>query len=131
MTKITAAITTSVEGYVAGPNDGPGQGLGEGGERLHYWVFGGPWTYEQEPKGEPTGEDAAWLSETFGRVGAVVAGRTTYEASGRWGTRTHSACPSSSSPTGPRRNRRAATSRSSPVYEKPSNALLGRPARRR
>ena len=85
MTKITAAITTSVEGYVAGPNDGPGQGLGEGGERLHYWVFGGPWTYEQEPKGEPTGEDAAWLSETFGRVGAVVAGRTTYEASGRWG----------------------------------------------
>ena len=84
MTKITAAITTSVEGYVAGPNDGPGQGLGEGGERLHYWVFGGPWTYEQEPKGE-TGEDAAWLSETFGRVGAVVAGRTTYEASGRWG----------------------------------------------
>jgi dihydrofolate reductase len=85
MTKITAAITTSVDGYVAGPNDGPGQGLGEGGERLHYWVFGGPWTYEQEPKGEPTGEDAAWLSETFGRVGAVVAGRTTYEASGRWG----------------------------------------------
>ena len=85
MTKITAAITTSVEGYVAGPNDGPAQGLGEGGERLHYWVFGGPWTYEQEPKGEPTGEDAAWLSETFGRVGAVVAGRTTYEASGRWG----------------------------------------------
>jgi dihydrofolate reductase len=85
MTKITAAITTSVEGYVAGPNDGPGQGLGEGGERLHYWVFGGPWTYEQEPTGEPTGEDAAWLSETFGRVGAVVAGRTTYEASGRWG----------------------------------------------
>ena len=85
MTKITAAITTSVEGYVAGPNDRPGQGLGEGGERLHYWVFGGPWTYEQEPKGEPTGEDAAWLSETFGRVGAVVAGRTTYEASGRWG----------------------------------------------
>jgi len=84
MTKITAAITTSVEGYVAGPNDGPAQGLGEGGERLHYWVFGGPWTYEQEPKGE-TGEDAAWLSETFGRVGAVVAGRTTYEASGRWG----------------------------------------------
>ena len=24
------------------PDDGPGKGLGEGGERLHYWVFGGP-----------------------------------------------------------------------------------------
>jgi hypothetical protein len=30
------------------PNDGPGQGLGEGGERLHYWVFGGPWSYDQD-----------------------------------------------------------------------------------
>ena len=39
-------------------DDGPGKGLGEGGERLHYWVFGGPWTYDDEPKGEPSGEDA-------------------------------------------------------------------------
>jgi hypothetical protein len=36
-----------------GPDDGPGKGLGDGGERLHYWVFGGPWTYENEPQGEP------------------------------------------------------------------------------
>jgi len=28
------------------PNDGPGRGLGDGGERLHYWVFGGRNTYE-------------------------------------------------------------------------------------
>ena len=72
MTKITAAITTSVDGYVAGPNDGPGNGLGDGGERLHYWVFGGPWTYAEEPKGEAAGEDAAWLSEMIARAGAVV-----------------------------------------------------------
>ena len=31
MTKVLAGITTSVDGYVAGPNDGPGKGLGEGG----------------------------------------------------------------------------------------------------
>jgi dihydrofolate reductase len=85
MSKVTAAITISVDGYVAGPNDGPGNGLGDGGERLHYWVFGGPWTYDEEPRGEPTGEDAAWLSETIGRAGAVVGGRTTYEASRHWG----------------------------------------------
>jgi hypothetical protein len=42
MTKIVAAITMSVDGYITGPDDGPGKGLGEGGERLHYWVFGGP-----------------------------------------------------------------------------------------
>jgi dihydrofolate reductase len=85
MTKVLAGITTSVDGYVAGPNDGPGKGLGEGGERLHYWVFGGPWTYDAEPSGEATGEDAEWLSEAVSRIGAVVAGRQTYEASDRWG----------------------------------------------
>jgi dihydrofolate reductase len=85
MTKVLAGITTSVDGYVAGPDDGPGKGLGEGGERLHYWVFGAPWTYDAEPSGEATGEDAEWLSEAVSRIGAVVAGRQTYEASDRWG----------------------------------------------
>jgi dihydrofolate reductase len=85
MAKVLAGITTSVDGYVAGPDDGPGKGLGEGGERLHYWVFGGPWTYDSEPAGEPAGEDAAWLAETSSRVGAVVGGRWTYEAAEHWG----------------------------------------------
>jgi dihydrofolate reductase len=85
MAKVLAAITTSVDGYVAGPDDGPGKGLGEGGERLHYWVFGGPWTYESGPDGEATGEPAAWLEGLMSRVGAVVGGRWTYEAAERWG----------------------------------------------
>jgi dihydrofolate reductase len=85
MTKVFAGITTSVDGYIAGPNDGPGKGLGEGGERLHYWVFGGPWTYDNEPTGEATGEDAAWLREAMSRLGAVVGGRWTYEAADHWG----------------------------------------------
>jgi dihydrofolate reductase len=85
MTKVVAGITMSVDGYVAGPDDGPGKGLGEGGERLHYWVFGGPWTYESGTGGEPTGEDAAWLEDAVSRVGAVVGGRWTYEAADHWG----------------------------------------------
>jgi dihydrofolate reductase len=85
MTKVLAGITTSVDGYIAGPDDGPGKGLGEGGERLHYWVFGGPWTYGAEGRSEPTGEDAAWLEETVSRIGAVVSGRWTYEAARHWG----------------------------------------------
>ena len=80
MTKIIAAITMSVDGYITGPNDGPDKGLGEGGERLHYWVFGGPWSYEKEPKGQPEGEDAAYLNEMTARGGAIVVGRTMYEA---------------------------------------------------
>jgi hypothetical protein len=74
MTKVLAGITTSVDGYITGPDDGPGKGLGEGGERLHQWVFGGPWRYGDEQRGEATGEDAAFLQEAMGRVGAVVGG---------------------------------------------------------
>jgi dihydrofolate reductase len=75
----------SVDGYVAGPDDVPGKGLGEGGERLHYWVFGGPWTYDEEPTGEASGEDAEWLREAMSKLGAVVAGRWTYETAEHWG----------------------------------------------
>jgi dihydrofolate reductase len=82
---VIAGITTSLDGYITGPDDGPGKGLGEGGERLHYWVFGGPWTYENEPNGEATGEDAEWLNEVSSKIGAVVGGRGTYEAAEHWG----------------------------------------------
>jgi dihydrofolate reductase len=85
MSKVVASITASVDGYITGPNDGPGNGLGDGGERLHYWVFGGPWTYADPPKGEPSGDDAKWLEDAVAGVGAVVAGRNTYEAAERWG----------------------------------------------
>lgn len=85
MGKVVAGITTSVDGYVAGPDDGPGCGLGIGGERLHYWVFGGPWSYDREPTGEATGEDKEWLESAMSGLGAVIAGRWTYEAADRWG----------------------------------------------
>jgi dihydrofolate reductase len=87
MTKVAAGITTSLDGYVAGPNDGPGRGLGDGGERLHYWVFGGPWSYEEEPSGTATGEDKRFLDEGTARSGAIVGGRNTYEAAEAWGGR--------------------------------------------
>jgi dihydrofolate reductase len=85
MTHVHASITISLDGYVVGPDDGPGKGLGEGGERLHYWVFGGPWSYDSPARGEATGEDAAWLSSAIERLGAVVGGRWTYEAAEHWG----------------------------------------------
>jgi dihydrofolate reductase len=85
MMKVVASITTSLDGYITGPNDGPGRGLGDGGERLHYWVFGGPWTYENEPEGGATGADKDFLDQAIGRLGAVVGGRNTYEAAEAWG----------------------------------------------
>src|SRR3954467_7889367 len=85
MTKVLAGITTSVDGYIAGPDDGPAKGLGEDGERLHYWVFGGPGADAADPGGEGAGGAAAWLREAMGRIGAAVAGRWTYEAARHWG----------------------------------------------
>jgi dihydrofolate reductase len=85
MTKVNAGITTSLDGFITGPNDGPGRGLGEGGERLHYWVFGGPWSYDDGARGEATGADKEVLDGARARVGAVIAGRGTYEAAGAWG----------------------------------------------
>ena len=82
MSKVVAGITISVDGFITGPGDGPGCGLGAGGERLHYWVFGGPWSYDSPGRGEPAGEDKAWLEEAMGANGAVIAGRGTYEAAG-------------------------------------------------
>jgi dihydrofolate reductase len=93
MTKVIAGITTSLDGYITGPNDGPGNGLGDGGERLHYWVFGGPWSYAEDPKGEATGVDKEYLNEGAARNGAVIAGRGTYEASDHWGGKNPWATP--------------------------------------
>ena len=85
MSKLTAGITTSLDGYTTGPNDGPGRGLGEGGERLHYWVFGGPWSYGDDLRREATGVDKEYLDESMANLGAVIGGRNTYEAADGWG----------------------------------------------
>jgi hypothetical protein len=70
---VIATITTSVDGYVTGPDDGPGRGLGIGGERLHYWVMGGPWTYatEHDP-GAMGGADKEFLDDLVRNAGAGV-----------------------------------------------------------
>jgi len=85
MGKVAAGITMSVDGYITGPHDGPGCGLGVGGERLHYWVFGGPWTHDSPEWGQPIGVDKEWIEGVLGANGAVITGRSTYEAAGHWG----------------------------------------------
>lgn len=84
--RVIASITTSVDGYVSGPDDRPGQGLGIGGERLHHWVFGGPWTYESPRGSGGMGpEDRTFYDTLVARVGAGVCGRGMYDAAGAWG----------------------------------------------
>jgi dihydrofolate reductase len=81
-----ATITTSVDGYITGPDDRPGQGLGVGGERLHYWVFGGPWTYDGEHDFDAmSGQDKVFYDGLLERIGAGIVGRGMYESAGAWG----------------------------------------------
>jgi len=53
-------------------------------ERLHYWVFGGPWTYEGERR-SPADVDNAYLEEVFSFGGAMICGRTMYDVVNGWG----------------------------------------------
>jgi dihydrofolate reductase len=84
MAKVLAGITTSLDGYITGPNDGPSAGLGDRGERLHYWVFGGPWSYGGE-RGTPSPIDQQYLDEVFSSGGAWIVGRTMHDVVDGWG----------------------------------------------
>lgn len=87
MGHVLATITTSLDGYVTGPDDGPGCGLGVGGERLHHWVMGGPWTYDDErtPGEGMTAPDREFMASLTDRLGAGICGRGMYDAAGAWG----------------------------------------------
>ena len=85
MGKVIAAITTSVDGYITGPEDGPEYGLGKGGERLHYWVMGGPWTYDGGHRFAMNGPDKDFYDELEAGMGAGIVGRGMYDAAGAWG----------------------------------------------
>ena len=98
MGKVIASITVSLDGYVTGPDDGPGNGLGVGGERLHYWVMGGPWTYEGDhDTGGMTGADREYYDSLLAehrRAASAVAACTTPPARGaaRTRSRARSSC---------------------------------------
>jgi dihydrofolate reductase len=86
MGTVIAAITTSVDGYVVGRDDRAGQGLGVGGERLHYWVMGGPWTYDGSHDTDGMqGADREFFESLTAGLGSGVVGRGMYDAAGGWG----------------------------------------------
>jgi len=83
--KVLAGMTMSIDGFITGPDDRPGAGLGDGGERLHYWVFGGPWSYDTPPQGQASGADKDYIEDTFGSAGAWLVGRTMHDVVDGWG----------------------------------------------
>ena len=85
MSKVLAAITMSMDGYIAGPNDRVGAGLGDEGERLHYWMFGDPSEDRESGRGGPAEVDQAYLDELFSSGGAWIVGRTMHDLANGWG----------------------------------------------
>ena len=90
-------MTMALDGYVTGPDDGPEYGLGKGGERLHYWVMGGPWTYEGGHDFAMHGPDKEFYDEIVSTIRAGVVGRGMYDAAGAWGGRITSPSAAASS----------------------------------
>jgi dihydrofolate reductase len=84
MTKVFSAHAVSVDGYITGRNPDAGRGLGDG-SMLFDWYFDGDTPSELYDSFRLSEPSARVFDALAGRVGAVVAGRNTYEDSDRWG----------------------------------------------
>jgi dihydrofolate reductase len=84
MTKVLAALTVSVDGYITGREPGPGRGLGDA-SMLFDWYFNGDipsQVFDGFKLSEPS---ARVFDAAAGRVGAILAGRNTYDDSEGFG----------------------------------------------
>jgi dihydrofolate reductase len=79
-------ISTSLDGFVAGPNQTLDEPLGEGGERLHEWVVGlASWRERHGRAGGETNVDSDVVEESIASTGAVVMGRRMFSGGrGPW-----------------------------------------------
>jgi dihydrofolate reductase len=84
--KVAVDITTSLDGFIAGPNDGLELPLGEYGELLHEWVYGlRAWREPHGLEGGETNRDSEILEESLADRGAVIVGRRMYDNARGWG----------------------------------------------
>ena len=77
MARVICDMSTSLDGYVTGPNDSRENPFGDGAEILHDWIFDAA-----------TDEDRAILQDVLDNVGAIVMGRKSFdknEGDGGWG----------------------------------------------
>jgi dihydrofolate reductase len=86
MAKLILDITTSLDGFVAGPNPSLEQPLGEGGERLHEWAVPlKSWRQRHGLSGGETNASSEIIEEALSDTGAVVMGRRMFSGGeGPW-----------------------------------------------
>jgi dihydrofolate reductase len=86
-------MSTSLDGFVAGPNESMDNGLGDGGERLVEWEMATD-EYDTDVQGAlRSGGVNGKVIDEFMSTGAVVAGRGTFEPAGGWGGDHHDGVP--------------------------------------
>lgn len=84
MSKVFSAHAVSVDGYITGRDPGTGRGLGDGAMLFDWYADGD--TPSQVFHGFRLSEPSARAFDTLAaRVGAIVAGRNTYEDSDGFG----------------------------------------------
>lgn len=86
MSVVTADISVSLDGFVAGPDPTLEEPLGKNGERLHQWVVATqPWREAHGLSGGETGPDAEVMAEALGKAGATIMGRRMFSGgAGPW-----------------------------------------------
>lgn len=76
MSKVRVHISTSLDGYVAGPSQSMENPLGEGGERLHDWLVRlKAWRERAGMDGGAEDVSTPVVEEEFTNVGAEIMGR--------------------------------------------------------
>lgn len=87
MTQVKFDISTSLDGYVAGPDPDLEQPLGAGGEQLHEWVVKlSAWREQHGLAGGEVNADSEIMAESIERIGAYVMGRGMFGGGdGSWG----------------------------------------------
>jgi dihydrofolate reductase len=76
MSKVRVHISTSLDGYVAGPNQSMEEPLGEGGESLHDWLVAlRAWREQAGMEGGEENVSSPVVRETHANVGAEIMGR--------------------------------------------------------
>ena len=88
MSKVRVHISTSLDGYVAGPNQSQENPLGEGGERLHDWLVElKSWREGAGMEGGVENVSNDLFAEVNANVGAEIMGRGKFGPAGRgpWG----------------------------------------------
>jgi dihydrofolate reductase len=79
MTRTRASLTTSLDGYVAGPDQGAEHPLGMGGMDLHTWAMElAAWQEAHASEGGITNASTTVIEEMQHNVGAVIMGRNMF-----------------------------------------------------